>query len=70
VRSQDILFIQRTRRAADPRNCFLLQQCFDGDVADAKAAWNEYVLRYVDGRPGADRLKRRVKPSPREFGAS
>ncbi len=27
----------------------VLQQCFGCDLEDAKAAWNEYVLRYVDG---------------------
>jgi hypothetical protein len=35
----------------------LLQQCFDCDMADAKAAWNDFVLRYVDGRPTTDRQR-------------
>jgi hypothetical protein len=31
----------------------ILQRCFGCDVEDAKAAWNDYVLRHVDGpRPG------------------
>jgi hypothetical protein len=32
----------------------ILQRCFDCDREDAKAAWNEYVLRYVDGHNAAD----------------
>lgn len=68
--SQDILFIMRTRHAANLRACFpglserdimqmlstrpdhavnLLQRYFGCNVADAKAAWNDFVLRYVDG---------------------
>jgi hypothetical protein len=27
----------------------ILQRCWGCDVADAKVAWNDYVLRYVDG---------------------
>lgn len=33
---------------------YVLQQCFDCDLEDAKAAWNDYVLRYVDGPSTAD----------------
>ena len=76
--SQDILFIMRTRHAADLRACFpglserdivqmlstrpdhavnLLQQYFGCNLADAKAAWNDYVLRYVDGRPRTGRQR-------------
>jgi hypothetical protein len=33
---------------------YVLQQCFDCDMEDAKAAWNDYVLRYVDGPSNAD----------------
>ena len=36
--------------AAPPADALLvLQRCFGGDVAEAKAAWNDYVLRYIDG---------------------
>ncbi len=36
--------------AASPQHAvYILQRCFGCDVADAKAAWNDYVLRYVDG---------------------
>jgi hypothetical protein len=27
----------------------VLQRCFGGDVEEAKAAWNDFVLRYLDG---------------------
>lgn len=33
---------------------YVLQQSFDCDVEDAKAAWNDYVLRYIDGAGAAD----------------
>lgn len=29
---------------------YILQQCFGCGTAEAKAAWNDYVLRYIDGR--------------------
>ncbi len=36
--------------AASPQQAvYILQRCFGCDVADAKAAWNDYVLRNVDG---------------------
>jgi hypothetical protein len=28
---------------------WILQHCWGCEVEDAKAAWNDYVLRYVDG---------------------
>lgn len=28
---------------------YVLQQCFGCDREDAKAAWNDFVLRYIDG---------------------
>ena len=31
----------------------VLQRCFGCDVEEAKAAWNDYVLRHVDGSPQA-----------------
>jgi hypothetical protein len=33
---------------------YILQRCFDCDREDAKAAWNDYVLRYVDGPRAGD----------------
>ena len=37
--------------AASPQHAvYILQRCFACDVADAKAAWNDYVLRCVDGQ--------------------
>ena len=27
----------------------VVQRCFGGNAAEAKAAWNDYVLRYIDG---------------------
>ena len=35
--------------ATPERAVYILQQCYGWDVADAKAVWNDYVLRYVDG---------------------
>jgi hypothetical protein len=36
--------------AASPQHAaYILQRCFGCDAADAKAAWNDYVLRYIDG---------------------
>jgi hypothetical protein len=36
--------------AASPQHAaYILQRCFGCDAAEAKAAWNEYVLRYIDG---------------------
>jgi hypothetical protein len=33
-----------------PRHAvYVLQQSFHCDIEEAKAAWNDYVLRYVDG---------------------
>jgi hypothetical protein len=32
---------------------YVLQQCFGCDMEDAKAAWNDFVLRYIDGAPAA-----------------
>jgi hypothetical protein len=29
----------------------ILQRSFGGNLEDAKAAWNDYVLRYIDGQP-------------------
>ncbi len=29
----------------------ILQRSFGGNREDAKAAWNDYVLRYIDGQP-------------------
>lgn len=31
----------------------ILQRHFACSVEDAKAAWNDYVLRYIDGQPTA-----------------
>lgn len=28
---------------------YILQQCFGCSIQDAQAAWNDYVLRYIDG---------------------
>jgi hypothetical protein len=33
---------------------YVLQQSFGCDVEDAKAAWNDFVLRYLDGPDYAD----------------
>jgi hypothetical protein len=33
------------------RAIYILQHSFDGNLEDAKAAWNDYVLRYIDGQP-------------------
>ncbi len=39
---------------ASPQHAaYILQRCFGCDAADAKAAWNDYVLRYVDGPQAA-----------------
>lgn len=36
--------------AASPQHAvYILQRCFGCDVTEAKTAWNDYVLRYVDG---------------------
>jgi hypothetical protein len=32
---------------------YVLQQCFGCEMEDAKAAWNDFVLRYIDGAPAA-----------------
>lgn len=32
----------------------VLEQCFGCDQEDAKAAWNDYVMRYVDGAKRED----------------
>ncbi len=32
---------------------YILQRSFGGNLEDAKAAWNDYVLRYVDGQPSS-----------------
>jgi len=40
--------------AAPQHAVYILQQCFDCDMEDAKAAWNDYVLRYVDGHNAGD----------------
>jgi hypothetical protein len=42
---------------------YILQQCFGCDQEDAKAAWNEYVLRYIDGAPAAGE-QRAIQPKP------
>jgi hypothetical protein len=39
----------------------VLQRCFGGDVEEAKAAWNDFVLRYLDGGQHA---------APRKHGAA
>ncbi len=39
---------------------YILQRCFDCDMEDAKAAWNEYVLRYVDGPRAGDHSRPRT----------
>ena len=33
------------------RAIYILQRSFGGNLEDAKAAWNDYVLRYIDGQP-------------------
>ena len=36
--------------AASPQHAaYILQRCFGCDAVEAKAAWNDYVLRYIDG---------------------
>jgi hypothetical protein len=35
---------------APERAVAILQRCLGGEAADRKAAWNEYVLRFVDGQ--------------------
>ena len=36
--------------AAKPRHAvYILQQCFGCAPEDAQAAWNDFVLRYLDG---------------------
>jgi hypothetical protein len=32
------------------RAIYILQRSFGGNLEDAKAAWNDYVLRYIDGQ--------------------
>jgi len=32
------------------RAIYILQHSFGGNLEDAKAAWNDYVLRYIDGQ--------------------
>ncbi len=40
--------------AARPRHAiYILQQCFSCGPEDAQAAWNDFVLRYIDGHPGS-----------------
>jgi hypothetical protein len=39
-----------------PQAVYVLQQRFGCDVEDAKAAWNDFVLRYIDGPQTADAL--------------
>lgn len=45
---------------------FILQQCFSGSVEDAKAAWNDFVLRYIDGRDASStrQLEGDSRPQP------
>ncbi len=44
--------------AAPPRHAvYILQHCFDCPLEDAKAAWNDYVLRYVDGPRAGDHAR-------------
>ncbi len=33
------------------RAIYILQHSFGGNLEDAKAAWNDYVLKYIDGQP-------------------
>jgi hypothetical protein len=42
---------------------YVLQQCFGCDTEDAKAAWNDYVMRYIDGAPAAG-SHRLAQPEP------
>jgi hypothetical protein len=36
--------------AAKPQHAvYILQQCFGCHQEEAKAAWNDFVLRYIDG---------------------
>ncbi|MFN8464025.1 MAG: hypothetical protein U0X20_00680 [Caldilineaceae bacterium] len=35
--------------ATPDRAVYILQQCYGWDAEDAKAVWNDYVLRCVDG---------------------
>ncbi len=37
------------------RAIYILQRSFGGNLEDAKAAWNDYVLRYIDGQPSDSR---------------
>jgi hypothetical protein len=45
--------------ARPPQAVYILQQSFDCAMEDAKAAWNDYVLRYVDGQPQWEDEERR-----------
>jgi hypothetical protein len=45
--------------ARPPQAVYILQQCFGCEMEDAKAAWNDYVLRYVDGQAQREEEERR-----------
>jgi hypothetical protein len=47
---------------------YVLQQSFGCDVEDAKAAWNDFVLRYLDGPGYIEPAQRgQLPPSGRLF---
>ena len=46
------------------RAIYILQRSFGGNLEDAKAAWNDYVLRYVDAQPSSGETA--YKPSAQE----
>lgn len=47
-----------------PQAISVLQQCFGYDWEDAKAAWNDFVLRYIDGAPAASQQQAGHSESP------
>jgi hypothetical protein len=42
---RDLMLVLTAPERAVP----ILQRCLGGEVTDGKAAWNDYVLRYLDG---------------------
>src|SRR4051794_14868042 len=49
--------------AAKPQHAvYILQRCFDCPQEEAKAAWNDFVLRYIDG-PRVNRSLDLPKPN-------
>ncbi len=42
----------------------VLQLRYGFEPGDAKAAWNDFVMRYIDGKPGAIRHGHQTYPLP------